>query len=47
MNMFFLEKGHIGYQKTKEFMLISKMQTFLCDKMPPKKLKIKTKKMGL
>jgi hypothetical protein len=48
VKIFFLEIGHIGYQKIENFMLISKMQTYLSDKMPPKKVKIKKrKKMGL
>jgi hypothetical protein len=48
VNIFFLEIGRIGYQKIENFMLISKMQTCLSDKMPPKKVKIKKrKKMGL
>ncbi len=48
MKIFFLEIGHIGYQKIENFMLISKMQTYLSDKMPPKKVKIKKlQKMGL
>jgi hypothetical protein len=34
------EIGHIGYQKIKNVMLISKKQTCLSDKMPPKKVKI-------
>ncbi len=38
--VFFLEIGHIGYQKIKTFKLISKKQTCLSDKMPPKKVKI-------
>jgi hypothetical protein len=41
VKIFFLEIGHIGYQKIKNFMLISKLQTYLSDKMPPKKLKLK------
>ncbi len=41
MKIFFLEIGHIGYQKIGNFMLISKKQTCLSDKMPPKKVKIK------
>ncbi len=41
MKIIFLETGHMGYQKIKNFMLISKMQTYLGDKMPPKKVKIK------
>jgi hypothetical protein len=48
VKIFFLEIGQIGYQKIKNFMLISKMQTYLGDKMPPKKVIIeKRKKMGL
>jgi hypothetical protein len=48
VKIFFLEIGHIGHQKIRNFMLISKMQTYLSDKMPPKKVKIKKrKKMGL
>jgi hypothetical protein len=43
----FLEIGHMVYQKIKNFMLISKMLTYLSDKMPPKKLKLKKEKMGL
>ncbi len=43
---FFLEIGHIGYQKIGNFMLISKKQTCLSEKMPPKKLKLKNKKNG-
>jgi hypothetical protein len=39
--MFFLEIGHIGYQNIENFMLISKKQTCLSDKMPPKKVIIK------
>ncbi len=47
MKIFFLEIGHIGYQKIENFMLVSKMQTYLIDKMLPKKVKIKKrKKMG-
>jgi hypothetical protein len=41
MKIFFLEIGHIGYQKIKNLKLISKNQTCLSDKMPPKKVKIK------
>ncbi len=41
MKFFFLEIGHIGYQKIENFKLISKMQTYLGGKMPPKKVKIK------
>ncbi len=40
MKIFFLEKGHIGYQKIENFKLISKKQTCLSDKMPPQKVKI-------
>jgi hypothetical protein len=48
VKFFLIEIGHIGYQKIKNFMLISKMQTYLSDKMPSKKVKIiKRKKMGL
>ncbi len=48
MKFFLIEIGHIGYQKIENFMLISKMQTYLSDKMPPKKVIIeKLKKMGL
>jgi hypothetical protein len=41
VKIFFLKIGHIGYQKIENFMLISKMQTYLCDNTPPKKVKIK------
>ncbi len=41
MKIFFLEIGHIRYQKIKNFKLISNKQTCLSDKMPPKKVKIK------
>jgi hypothetical protein len=44
VKFFLLEIGHIGYQKIKNFMLISKMQTYLSDKMLPKKVKIKKRK---
>jgi hypothetical protein len=44
VKIFFFEIGHIGYQKIENFMLISKMQTYLSDKMPPKKVKIKKRK---
>jgi hypothetical protein len=44
VKFFFLEIGHIGYQKIENFMLISKLQTYLSDKMPPKKVKIKKRK---
>jgi hypothetical protein len=48
VKIFLLEIGHIGYQKIENFMLISKMQTYLSDKMLPKNVKItKRKKMGL
>jgi hypothetical protein len=47
VKIFFFEIGNIGYKKIENFMLISKMQTCLCDKMPPKKVKIKNKKIGL
>jgi hypothetical protein len=48
VKIFFLEIGQIGYQKIENFMLISKMQTYLSDKMPPKKVKIKKRtKLGL
>jgi hypothetical protein len=48
VKIFFLEIGHIGHQKIENFMLISKMQTYLSDKMPPKKVIIENrKKMGL
>jgi hypothetical protein len=43
---FFLEIGHIGYQKIKNCLLISKMQTYLSDKCPQKRLKLKNKKNG-
>jgi hypothetical protein len=37
----------MGYKKIENFMLISKMLTYLCEKMPPQKVKIKKlKKMG-
>jgi hypothetical protein len=41
---FFLEIGPIGYHKIENFMLISKMQTCLSEKCPPKKLKLKKEK---
>ncbi len=41
MKILFLEIGHIGYQKIENFKLISKKQTCLSDKMPPKKVKVK------
>ncbi len=48
MKIFFLEIGHIGYKKIENVMLISKMQTYLSDKMPPKKVNIKKRqKTGL
>ncbi len=36
-----------GYQKIKNFMLISKKQNCLSDTMPPQKVKIKKRKRGL
>jgi hypothetical protein len=48
VKIFFLEMGHIGYQKIENFMLISKKKTCFSDKMPPKKVKIKKQnKIGL
>jgi hypothetical protein len=48
VKIFFLEIGHIGHKKIENFMLILKMQTYLSDKMPPKKVKIKKRqRMGL
>ncbi len=44
MKIFILEIGHIGYKKIENFMLISKMQTYLNDKMLPKKVQIKKRK---
>jgi hypothetical protein len=44
VKIFFLEIGHIGYQKIENFILISKMQTYLSDKMRPTKIKIKKQK---
>jgi hypothetical protein len=44
VKIIFLEIGHIGHQKIENFMLVSKMQTYLSDKMPPKKVKIKKRK---
>jgi hypothetical protein len=41
----FLEIGHIGYKKIENFMLILKLQTYLSDKMPPKKVIQKFKKL--
>jgi hypothetical protein len=43
--IFFYEIGHMGYKKIENFMVISKMQTWLSDLMPTKKVKLK--KMGL
>jgi hypothetical protein len=43
VKIFFFEIGHVGYKVIENFMLISKKQTYLCDKMPPKKAKIKKK----
>jgi hypothetical protein len=37
----------MGYKKIENFMLISKMQTYLSNKMPSKKVKVKNEKMGL
>jgi hypothetical protein len=34
----FFKPTHDGYHKTQNFMLISKIQTYLSDKMHPKKL---------
>jgi hypothetical protein len=47
VKIFFFETGHIGYKKIKNVMLILKIQTYLSEKMPPKKLKLKNGKMGL
>ncbi len=44
--VFFLEIGHIGNQKIENFMLISKMQTYLSDKMLPKKVIIEKTKIN-
>jgi hypothetical protein len=44
VKIFFLEIGHIGFQKIENFMLISKMQTYLSDKMLPKKVIIEKRK---
>jgi hypothetical protein len=44
VKFFFLEIGHIGYQKIENLMMISKMQTYLSDKMPPKKFIIEKRK---
>jgi hypothetical protein len=41
VKFFFLEIGHIGYKKIENFKLISKKQTCLSDKKPPKKVKNK------
>jgi hypothetical protein len=38
---FYFEKGHIGYKKIENFMLVSKKQTSPNDKMPAKKVRIK------
>ncbi len=47
MKICLLEIGHTGYfKKIENFMLISKMQIYLSDKMPPKKLKFKNEKNG-
>jgi hypothetical protein len=43
---FFFKIGHIGYKKIENFMLISKMQTNLCNKMLAQKLKLKHEKNG-
>jgi hypothetical protein len=43
----FFVVGHIEYQKIENFMLISKIQSCLGDKMLPKKLKLKNKKWDL
>ncbi len=46
--IFFFELGHIGYLKNREFYVdLKKRQTYLSDKMPPKKLKLKNEKMEL
>jgi hypothetical protein len=39
-------RSYLVFEKIENFMLISKMQTYLCDKMPPKKLKLKNEKNG-
>ncbi len=44
MKFFFFEIGHIGNQNIENFMLISKMQTYRSDKMPPKKVIIEKRK---
>jgi hypothetical protein len=41
MKKSFFEVDHMGYKKIKNFMLISKKQTCLSDKMSQKKVKIK------
>jgi hypothetical protein len=46
VKIFFHEIGNLGHQKIKNFMLISKMLSYLSVKMPPKKVKIKKQKMG-
>jgi hypothetical protein len=35
---FFIQRGQYGYQKIQNFTLISKMFTYLSDKMHPKKV---------
>jgi hypothetical protein len=47
VKIFFFEIGHIGYQKIENFYADFKLQTYLRDKMSPKKVKIKNQKMGL
>jgi hypothetical protein len=37
-------KSHVGYKKKQNFMLISKMQIYLRDEMPPPPEKVKIKK---
>ncbi len=44
---FFFEIDHIGYLKIDNFMLISNAKSYLSDKMAPKKVKIKKRKIGL
>jgi hypothetical protein len=44
VKFFFLEIGHIGYQKIGNFTLISKMEICFSDKMLPKKLELKNEK---
>jgi hypothetical protein len=47
VKFFVFEIDYMGYKKIKNFMLISKMQTYLSNKMPPQKFKIKKRqKMG-